>query len=207
MAFILSGLWGTIKCLGDSDSVTYMCDGEKQPLLMLSIFTAVFCMTIVILLLIGVCLYCCNVRAFGIRSDYERMRERQYEHYSEQIRRENQPAFPAPPPGYTFQLVPLQQGAQQAQQGPYGQGQGQGKGRLTPTAPPSVAPAGCTFQLVPVQEGDQALPGTVTPTAPTVGYGDPNVPASMQYCYEIRDIPQQEKTDDLPPSYSDVLKR
>ena len=71
-----------------------------------------------------------------------------------------------------------------------------------------MAPAGCTFQLVPVQEGDQALPGTVTPTAPTVGYGDPNVLASMQYRYEIRDTPQHEKTDeDLPPSYSDVVKR
>ena len=90
---------------------------------------------------------------------------------------------------------------------PYGQGQGQGQGRFTPTAPPSVAPAGCTFQLVPVQEEDQALPGTVTQTAPSVGYGDLNVPASMQYCYEIRDIPQQEKTDDLPPSYSDVMKQ
>ena len=199
MALILSGLWGTIECLGDSDSVTYMCDGEKQPLLMLSIFTAVFCMTIVILLLIGVCLYCCNVRAFGIRSDYERMRERQYEHYSEQIRRENQPAFPAPPPGYTFQLVPLQQGAQQEQQG---------QGRLAPTAPPSVAPAGYTFLLVPVQEGEHASPATVTPTAPPARFGDPNVPASIQYCYEIRDTPQQETTDeDLPPSYSDVVKR
>ena len=204
MAFILSGLWGTIECLGDSDAVTYMCNGEKKPLLMLSIFTAIFCMAIVILLLIGMCLYCCNVRAFGIRSDYERMRERQYEHYSEQIRRENQPAFPAPPPGFTFQLVPLQQ----EQQGPYGQGQGQVQGRLTPTAPPSVAPAGYTYQLVPVQEGDQAPPGTVTPTAPPAGYGDPNLPASMQYRFEIRDTPQHEKTDeDLPPSYSDVVKR
>ena len=136
------------------------------------------------------------------------MRERQYEHYSEQIRRENQPAFPAPPQGYTFQLVPLQQGAQQAQQGSYGQGQGQGQGRLTPTAPPSVAPAGYTFQLVPVPLRDQAPQRTITPTAPPAGYGDPNVPASMQYCYEIRDTPQQEKTDeDLPPSYSDVVKR
>ena len=196
------------ECLGDSDSVTYMCDGKKENLLMLSIFTAIFCLALAILVLIGMVIYCCNVRAFGIRSDYERMRERQYEHYSEQIRRENQPAFPAPPPGYTFQLVPLQQGAQQEQQSPYGQGQGQGQGRFTPTAPPSVAPAGYTFQLVPVQEGDQASPGTVTPTAPPAGYGDQNVPASMQYRYEIRDTPQHEITDeDLPPSYSDVVKR
>ena len=187
------------ECLGDSDSVTYMCDGKKENLLMLSIFTAIFCLALAILVLIGMVIYCCNVRAFGIRSDYERMRERQYEHYSEQVREENQTTLPAPPPGYTFQLVPLQQGAQQAQQG---------QGRLTPTAPPSVAPAGYTFQLVPVQEGDQASPGTVTPTAPPAGYGDQNVPASMQYRYEIRDTPQHEITDeDLPPSYSDVVKQ
>ena len=194
------------ECIGDSASVAYMCDGKKEPLLMLSIFTAIFCLALAIRVLIGMVIYCWNVRAFGIRSDYERMGERQYEHYSEQVREENQTTLPAPPPGYTFQLVPLQQGAQQAQQGPYGQGQGQG--RLTPTAQSSVAPAGYTFQLVPVQEGDQASQGTVTPTAPPAGYGDSNVPASMQYRYEIRDIPQHEKTDeDLPPSYSDVMKR
>ena len=186
------------ECLGDSASVTYMCDGKKEPLLVLSIFTAIFCLALAILVLIGMVIYCWNVRAFGIRSDYERMRERQYEHYSEQVREENQTTLPAPPPGYTFQLVPLQQGAQQAQQG---------QGRLTPTAPPSVAPAGYTFQLVPIQE-NQASPRTVTPTAPPAGYGEPNVPASMQYRYEIRDIPQHEKTyGDLPPSYSDVIKR
>ena len=178
LGFAMSGIWGLAECTSEQ-SFTDSCTPDRDGLLAVSVLSAIVCLLLIVLNIIGSCVYCCNSRALGIISRYDEIRIAQEQRQAGFRRIGAQPAFPPAPEGYMYQLVPTPNRGGPPVQGPYYQG--------------------------PVEPS--AYRGPVQPSAPPAMPEGAQGPARFEQESDKKDIHFHRGVDEsLPPSYEEVMK-
>lgn len=129
-------VFAIVYCRGDAGSdELFPCGKNHEILFPLSILSLIFILILSILTLIGVCSYCCNTRAFGIKGRHEQMLEAHMLMFSEMQSQQMQAAAsqqgtaiypPAATTGHYPGSQPVQSHLPTAQQHP------------CPSAPPAI---------------------------------------------------------------------